>query len=156
MTKAKQTIDPGAIFAIPRTEGGFYFVVHLESNRFGSSFGILQGFNESPQFSDAFKVVALNKYIYTGTKAVRNGNWKAAGSDSKLLGLFPEKPEIFHQKAFQQASQSIGEFGSAESAEGVLRDLTESEANDVFLSQPPYRQIMIETEFEVFLHKLLG
>ena len=156
MAKAERRAPPkpGEIFAVPRSEGGYCFVVHLATNRFGEAFGILEGQYEVARLPDEWKAVPLKHPVYTGKALVANGRWQQLAHREELLDLFPRTPEIYHSKSDHQANPLIGPFGSGEAPSGELRALEEAEARDIGLGGR-YRQIMLEEEFERYLQNTL-
>jgi len=146
---------PGDLFAIPREQGGYYFVVHVASNRFGEAFGILNGYYEAPILPDEWIAVPARHAGYTGKALVANGRWKRIVNRLGVARLFPQAPEIFHAKSDNQTDPCIGPFGSGEAPSGELRNIEKAEAQDLGLGGN-YRQIMLEEQFERFVGDALG
>lgn len=146
---------PGDLFAIPRDQGGYYFVVHVASNQFGEAFGILAGHYEAPMLPNGWIAVPIRHAVYTGKALVANGRWKCFANRQDVLRLFPQTPEIFHAKSDNQTDPCIGPFGSGEKPSGQLREIGEAEAKDLGLGRD-YRQIMVEEQFERFVRASLG
>lgn len=155
MAKRLTASKPGDVVAVPRHKGGFYFVLHLASNRFGEAFGLFQGHNEVPNVSSDWKPLPLLTYAYTGNYFIKSGRWIKVGQRDDLRRLFPPTPEIFHSKSDNLSNPAIGPYGSAETPEGELRHLTLQEATDIGMMSNDYRQVMVEEEFERYLNNTL-
>jgi hypothetical protein len=151
----KVSLKPGDILAIPREKGGYYFVIFITSNRFGEAFGIFQGHRQIPYVSSKWEPAPAKLPGYTGRALVVSGRWRRIGHREDLLDLFPTSPEIYHSKSDHPLDDQIGPYGSGETATEELRDLTESEANEIGLIQGTYRQIMLEEQFEKYLQDTL-
>lgn len=156
VNRKKVTLVPGDIVAIPRMMGGYYFIVHIASNQFGEAFGLLGGHSDVPELPSDWAPVPIKYPTYSGNAFVANGRWKRVGHRDDLLGLFPKSPPIYHSKSDNILNDSIGKYGSAETASGELRDLTESDADEIGVLARKYRQIMLEEEFEGYLQSRLG
>jgi hypothetical protein len=152
----KVTLKPGAILAIPRKMGGFYFVIYITTNQFGDAFGIFDGHRQVPYVSSRWKPVPAKFPVYTGKALVVSGRWSRIDHREDLLDLFPKSPEIYHSKSDNPSNDRIGPYGSGETVTGELRELTESEAKQIGLIQGTYRQVMLEEEFEKYLQETLG
>ena len=146
---------PGDIFAVPRKDGGFRFIAHLTLNRFGHAFGMLQGSYEFRSLPERWNPIPVGYPVYTGATLVRSGKWHLIGKAKEVLALFPQKIEIFHRKTDNLADPKIGPFGSGETSESELRNLSEGEAYDIDLGNT-YRQIMLEEQFEDHLERTIG
>lgn len=156
MSKKSPALNEGDIVAIPRQRGGYYVVLHLASNRFGEAFGLFDGHIDEPQITSAWLPIPISIHVYTGKNSVRNGRWSRIGCREELRSLFAKKPEIYHAKSDNPSNTAIGPFGSAETADGDLRQLSESESRGIGLPQGRYRQIMLEEQFEQFLERTIG
>ena len=154
--KKTLALRPGDVVAIPRNKGGYYFVLHLASNRFGEAFGLLQGYRETPDVTSGWEPVPLSRHVYTGNHLVKTGRWRKVGHREDLRGLFAPTPEIYHIKADHPSNPAIGPHGSAETPEGELRHLSEPEATGIGLKHGTYRQLMVEEQFEQYLQDTLG
>ena len=120
---------PGDVLAIPTAGGANHRAVVILRNRFGTALGPLRG------------SAARQRPIYTDDYAVASGAWRIVGHDESLLALFAAEPEIYHSPALAFPGVSIGEFGSAETAAGVLREISREEAEEVGLLDGSYRQV---------------
>lgn len=156
MRKTTAALKPGDVVAVPRTKGGYYIVLHLASNRFGEAFGLFQGHRETPSIPSGWEPVPLSKHVYTGNHLIKTGRWQKIAHRADLRGLFAPSPEIYHSKADNLSNPAIGSYGSAETPEGELRDLSERESTDLGLKHGTYRQLMIEEQFEHYLQGALG
>jgi hypothetical protein len=156
MGKRGVTLKPGDVVAVPRNRGGYYFVLHLASNRFGEAFGLFQGHNETPDITAGWNPVPLPNHVYTGSHLVKTGRWQKVGHREDLRGLFSATPEIYHSKADNPSNSAIGRYGSAETPEGKLRELSEPEATSIGLKQGTYRHLMIEEQFEQYMQDAIG
>jgi len=152
----KVSLKPGDLLAIPREKGGFYFVIYITSNRFGEAFGIFEGHWPVPHLPSSWTPVPANLPVYTGKSLVVSGRWRRIDHREDLLDLFPKSPEIYHSKSDHPSDDQIGPYGSGETATEELRNLTESEANQIGLIQGTYRQVMLEEQFEKYLDETLG
>ena len=149
-------LKPGDILAIPRENGGYYFVIFITSNRFGEAFGIFDGHGQAPYLCTTWEPVPIKDPVYTGKALVVSGRWRQIGHRQDMLDLFPRSPEIYHSKSDNPSNNNIGSYGSAEVSTGELRALTEAEANRIGLIAGTYRQIMIEEQFQKYLQDTLG
>jgi hypothetical protein len=146
----------GDIFAIPRNDGGYYFVVHVASNRFGEAFGVLSSYYETAALPSGWRPSPVKTPVYTGPAFIRNGRWKRVEYREDVLEMFSSEPEIYHSKTDNPSNESIGPFGSGETPDGELRELEKAEAEEIGLILGTYRQIMLEEEFEKYLHTTVG
>jgi hypothetical protein len=149
-------LKPGDILAIPRRKGGYYFVIFITSNQFGDAFGIFVGHKKIPYVSPKWNPTPVKYPVYSGDALVVKGRWKRVGDREDLLRLFPKSPEIYHSKSDDSEDDEIGRYGSGETASGKLRNLAESEAKEIGLTQETYRQVILEEEFEDHLQDTLG
>ncbi len=78
-----------------------------------------------------------------------DGTWPVVGHDEGLLAAFPSEPEIYHWP--DPTWPGIGEFGSAETAADVRRDISEAEAREVGLLDGTYCQVYLEEELQAKL-----
>jgi hypothetical protein len=152
----KVSLKPGDVLAIPREKGGYYFVIYIISNRFGEAFGIFGGHRQVPHVASRWEPVPVRLPVYTGKSLVVSGRWRRIDHREDLLDLFPKSPEIYHSKSDNPSNDRIGPFGSGETSAEELRDLTESEANQIGLIQGTYHQGMLEEQFEKYLQDTLG
>ncbi|WP_406063103.1 hypothetical protein [Micromonospora sp. NBC_00860] len=136
---------PGDVVAIRPRNNDFRLAVVLAHNRFGMAVAFLQGTSRSSlKIPDRPKSATLP--VYTDDHLIRNGTWPIVGHDEGLLTLFSSDPEIYHAPDPIFADVGIGEYGSAETAAGVLRNLSEREAREVGLLDGTYRQIVTSEE----------
>lgn len=156
MTKRRTSVTPGTILGIPREEGGYYPVIYITSNRFGDAFGLFDGFVQEPHIPSTWSPTPILRPVYSGTSLIEAGRWVRLGHRADLLKLFPNAPEIYHAKVHHPANPKIGPYGSAETPTEELRQLTETEANEIGLTNNSYRQVRLEEELEQFLNDTLG
>jgi hypothetical protein len=153
---AKITPKPGDIVSIPAGgDNQFYLAVLLQKNRFGTAFGFFKGkYAVIPNFQKS--PPPIHKYpIYSDTALVKNGKWQIIGHDERLLLLFPDSPEIFHEKIYHMDDPDIGPFGSGETATEQLRHLTFEEATEIGLLNEEYSSCYLGEDLEPVLEKLL-
>lgn len=156
MRRKAAALKPGDVVAVPRNKGGYFLVLHLASNRWGDAFGLFQGHRATPDVGSDWEPVPLPEHVYTGDHLIKTGRWKKVGHREDLRSLFASAPEIYHSKADNQSDPAIGPHGSAETADGRLRHLSEQEATDAGLKKGTYRQLMIEEQFEQYLQDVIG
>jgi hypothetical protein len=130
----------GDVVAIPRKSGGYTLAVVVARNRFGTALGPLRGSFPFPRVASESRYDASARPTYTDEVAIRNGTWSIVDHVEALLSLFPDEPGIYHAPDLQWPGIQIGEFGSAESPSGSLREISEQEAEEVGLLNGAYRQ----------------
>lgn len=156
MNRKNVALEPGDVVAVPRSGGGYHLVLLLASNRFGDAFGPFQGHVATLEIPSNWDPRPLRNHVYTGRRMISTGRWRKIARREDLLHKFSSLPEIYHSKADHAADPAIGPHGSAETADGRLRPISESEAVEVGLANGTYRQIMVEEQFEGFLEQSLG
>ena len=147
----RNKLKPGMMFAVPRSNCGFYLLIHLASNRFGDAFGLTEGWQPDTTLPPNLLPNPRLAYVYTGTDFVRNGRWRYIGDRPELLDAYENDPEIFHRKEDHPDDPTIGPYGAAESASGRLRCLSKEEYFASPFASSNYRQIMLEEEVEDLL-----
>lgn len=142
----------GDVVAIPVGNSGYRMAVVIARNRFGTAIGLLGPATAHPHLSKASLETAVRKFVYTDDQLFAKRVWLIVGNDDKLLSLFPSDPEIYHGPDPIFPNAQLGEFGAAETAAGVMRQIAKSEAEDVGLLDNSYRQLFVST----YLHQLLA
>lgn len=79
MGKKTAALKLGDVVAVPRNKGGYYFVLHIATNRFGEAFGIFQSYQESPDIMSDWEPVPLPIHVYSGDHLIKTGRWKEGG-----------------------------------------------------------------------------
>ena len=153
--KLRQILKPGSIVAVPRHLSGYYYLVHLTNNCFGESFGLIDGHFLTTDLNESALLKPYRKYVYTDSEYVRKQRWQIIGLRPDLLLYYPEDPEIFHRKSNNVDNPDIGDYGSAENSEGILRSLTEEESKSIPLDSS-YQYVLLESEVENFLNRQLN
>jgi len=152
--KVPQKILPGTVIGVPSGEGDAFAVLYLTSNTFGHAFGILKGRFRHLRTNSRFE--ASQSHVYSSLRPVREGRWKLLGIRPDLISMFPSDPEIYHRKSGRNLENpSIGPFGSAETANGELRNLSQEEADSVGLSSGEYSQVLTEKQFVAYLQRMV-
>jgi hypothetical protein len=139
----------GDLLAVPARGGGFHVVLVIARNRFGTALGLLNGVHRLPKPTE--RLVPGDRYIYTDDHQVAAGAWHAIGHDDSLLTAFPGDPEIYHRPG-----PETGEFGAAETSDGVLREIGPDEQRAVGLHDGTYRQGYVSTQVGRLLDELEG
>jgi len=139
-----QRIRPGTVMGIPLDASAWQPAVYLTSNTFGAAFGICEGVLSEPNISADWQPKAVSGHIYSELRPVREGRWKILAVRPDLLRLFPAEPEIYYDKRDYSDNPSIGPFGSAESPNGTLREISEAEAQSVGLISGQYQRVLSE------------
>jgi hypothetical protein len=143
----------GDIVAIPAKDGRNFIAVIVARNRFGIALGLFKGTNDAGPIS-IHSHAPVEKYpVYTGKEFIESGRWKIVGHDDELLSLFPAEPEIYHYQLKDQPKPGIGPYGSGETAEGRLRDLSKEEAEEIGLHSEEYRAIYLPDMLEQYLNR---
>jgi hypothetical protein len=155
----KITPSRGDIISIPLDSASsehsfFYMLVLIEKNQFGFAFGLFSGIFKHIDIHQIHHLKIKKYPIYSGTRFISNRKWAIIGNNPKALSLFPNHPEIFHYKIYNQDDENIGFFGSGESPNGTLRDLTEQEAIEIGLFSERYESTYLEEELKQALHYL--
>ncbi|MCC6133128.1 MAG: hypothetical protein IT186_24625 [Acidobacteria bacterium] len=147
LEKRPRKTAPGMLLAVPLNTR-WRFVLYLGSNRFGDALGILGGSGRTPTNVPEV-LVPHGKPVYSSLREVRSGRWRVTACRPDLMSLFPSMPEIYHAKTgLNLENTRIGEFGSAESPDGRLRQIDSIEARDVGLLDGRYRQVLQPDEVE--------
>jgi hypothetical protein len=155
MIKSRNALTPGTVFGIPRKNGGYYCVIYIASNQFGEAFGLFSGSVQESYLPSSWVPLPILRPVYSGKHLITTGRWVALGKREDLLKLFPEAPEIFHAKSDNVSNPKIGTYGSAETPDGKLRQLSQTEADEVGLTNGSYRHVRLEEAFEQFLNSTL-
>lgn len=143
------TAKSGDVIAMPTKDQKWLFALYLTSNRFGTALGL---FFEKSQNLKASEQLTPNTAIYTGDRFIKNGRWKIVGSKPEWLSLFPGNLEILHFNEHPGMTRSkIGEFGSAESPDGKMRQLKNGESDGFGFLGEKYRQGYLEEYLESLL-----
>jgi hypothetical protein len=139
--KRRVKAQPGDVIAIP-VDGGYRLAVMITRDGRGMALGLFSGAMATPR-AGALDPASAKRYpVYTGEHLVADGTWPVVGHDEGLLAAFPSEPEIYHSP--DPAWSGIGEFGSAETADDVMRDISEAEAREVGLLDGTYSQVYLE------------
>jgi hypothetical protein len=124
-SRRKVVLRPGDVVAVPRPQGGFYFVVFLGDGFAGPGFGLLTGHSLVARLGHDKPVQAGFKYpVYSDIRPIMSGRWRIVGNDERLLSLFPGGLEVLFPQVNTLDSGNIGPFGSVRSPSGELRHLT--------------------------------
>jgi hypothetical protein len=140
--------EPGDVVAIPAAAGGYHPAVVLTKNRFGTALGLFTGTSPNGQVG-RLRNNPQNP-VYTDESLIKNGTWPVVDHDDSLVALFPPDPPIYH-KPNAWPGMDTGEHGAAETADGTITPIPESEAQEVGLTNGTYRQ----TRNAAFLQKQL-
>jgi len=152
--KGKVVLKPGDLIAIPaEVRSGCYLALFIVTNGFGYAYGLFEGRHNKKPLSRASHLKPLQYPIYSGRAFVANGRWQIIGNYPHLLPLFPSVPELFHSKRDNENNPKIGSFGSGESPNNALRQLSEAEARTLGLLDGSYRQCLLEQEIEALLNR---
>jgi hypothetical protein len=137
----------GDMIAIPVSRMGYRTAVVVARDRFGTALGLFLDSRWVPT-SALDPARARPQPVYTDDARIVDGTWPVVGHDKTLLAAFPNEPAIYHAPDLTWPGIRIGPFGSAETARGVLRDLTEQEAHEVGLLNGTYRQIHMANDLQ--------
>jgi hypothetical protein len=139
--------------AVPDSDG-WYFLVYLQSTRFGDGFGILNERRSAPELPADWCGDVLSRAVYTTFKIAREARWRILPAREHLISRFPTTIEIYHSKThYNLDNPAIGEFGSAEDPNGRLRAVTKEEASEVGLLTGDYDQTMLGGELLMYLRR---
>lgn len=141
-------VTPGDVVAIPAASGGYRPAVVLVRNRFGTALGLFAGVSPNGQVGRLRAVPS--RFVYTDESLIKNGTWPLVDHDETLCALFPADPPIYHRPNAWPGVDT-GEFGAAETADGTMTPIPESEAGEIGLTAGTYRQ----TTHAAFLQKQL-
>lgn len=150
----KRTINAkrGDVVAIPSDGGSYHLAVVLVArNRFGTALGILRGKLRFPRIGGQDRYQARARPLYVDDHLIRNGAWPIVDHVDGLLSLFPDEPEIYHAPDQLWPGDQAGEFGSAESPSGGLRQIDKEEAEEVGLLSGAYRQVYVSGHLQQLL-----
>lgn len=147
LQQKKFTAQPGDVIAIPTQDHQWLFALYLTSNRFGTALGLFFEKCKDPRPPQQLKA---NVAIYTGGRLIKNGRWRIVGFKPELMSLFPDNLDILHQKN-QLSRSTIGEFGSAESPDGKIRQLKKGEDAGFGFVGNQYTQSYLEEYLETLL-----
>lgn len=149
--KVTKRLSRGDLIAVPSKTSGFFVIVYLGDGKsgFGETFGVLKG--KLQRIGKAWKPVSTGRWFGSTLHAIREGRWRVIGHRPDVADLFPKEPHKYHAKKYHRDNSAIGEFGSAETPDGVLRSVTREEAELVGLLNGEYRYSMLEDEFVAYL-----
>jgi hypothetical protein len=139
---SKKTVakpKPGAVLAIPASDGGYHMAVVLAHNRFGMALGLIRGTSAQGRLDAGLRGAARKYPVHTSRDLVADGTWKVVQHDESLLALFPSDLVIYHRPNAWSGIDT-GQFGAAETADGTLRMIGPDEAREVGLHDGTYRQ----------------
>lgn len=132
----------GDIVAIPARNGDSFAAIVLARNTFGTALGLFDGTVDASKITADAHPTPRSRHIYTDDAAIASGRWPIVGHDDALRKLFPEEPEIYHKPRPNEPKRrgvpEIGPYGSAETADGTLRNLSQSEAEALGLLEPGF------------------
>lgn len=153
LRKVTKRLSRGDLIAVPSKAGGFFVIVHLGfyEGPFGDIFGVLKG--KMQRIGKGWKPASTGRWFGLTLHAIREGRWRVIGHQPEVADLFPKEPHTYHAKKYNKDNPAIGEFGSAETPDGVLRSITKEEAESVGLLTGEYRYSMLEDEFVAFLER---
>ncbi|MEJ3748634.1 hypothetical protein WEI85_35805 [Actinomycetes bacterium KLBMP 9797] len=156
LRRAKARARVGDIISVPAGRLDQHLVVILCRNRFGTAFGLIRGRYPLRRPATELDAAATGIAVYCDEHAITSRRWRIVGHDDRLLGRFPTDPEIYHrpQPPFP-GMPPVGEFGSAETASGPLRDLTAAEAHAIDLDGS-YQQVYLHDQFEEVIAALIA
>jgi hypothetical protein len=146
----------GDVVAIPTEGGGFHTAVILAINKYGVAYGIFEGASKLPRpVSSDFHPPPRKHPVYSTDEFVASGRWPVVGHDEGLRALFPAEPEMYYRKQVipgaERAMEKIGPYGTARTASGGKRDLTQEEAEELGLLDGTYRQTYQPEQLEKHL-----
>jgi hypothetical protein len=130
---------PGDVLAIPAKDGGYHMAVVVALNRFGTALGLFQGTSAYGRLDLHLRRAPRKSPVYTDNGRIADGTWRIVGHDQSLLALFPSNPPIYHRPNAWPGIAYTGEFGAAETADGVLRLMGPDEAREAGLQDGTYR-----------------
>jgi hypothetical protein len=146
----------GDLLAIPARDGRYFVAVVVDRNSFGTALGLFTraaGRAALPTVPAADPPHLQPRPVYTGEDEVQAGRWTVIGHDEDLPRLF-HAPEIYHRPAdIPGLDMDLGQFGSAETPDHRLRQLTEAEADEVGLRDGTYRAIRLGDDLEAHLNE---
>jgi immunity protein 26 of polymorphic toxin system len=149
--RRKLSSKVGDIVAIPINEGAYVLASVVAKNQFGTALGLYKGQGKlRPLSIDSHPPVRPHP-VYTGEESIASGRWEIIGHDKNLLPLFPSNPEIYHQQNLKDPHPQLGPFGSGETADGNLRELSKSEAQELGLLDGGYTQVLLPDSLEAML-----
>jgi hypothetical protein len=131
---------PGDVLAIPAKDGGYHMAVVVALNRFGTALGLFQGTSAYGWLDLHLRRAPRKSPVYTDNGRIADGTWRIVGHDQSLLALFPSNPPIYHRPNAWPGIADTGEFGAAETADGVLRLIRPDEAREAGLQDGSYQQ----------------
>ncbi len=153
LRKVTKRLSRGVLIAVPSKAGGFFVIVHLGfyEGPFGDVFGVLKG--KVQRIGKKWEPVSIGRWFGLTLHAIREGRWRVIGHRPEVADLFPKEPYTYHAKKYNQDNPAIGEFGSAETPDRVLRSITKEEAESVGLLTGEYSYAMLEDGFVAFLER---
>jgi hypothetical protein len=128
----------GDILAIPAADGQSFLAVVVARNNFGTAVGLFDGTHPAKPVSALKHPPIVRVPVYVDDAALVSGRWLIVGHDDGLRKLFPANPEIFYPPRDDRPAR--GPYGSAETVDGHLRQLSEQEAREVGLFDPGFTQ----------------
>lgn len=150
--RGQARLKAGDVVAIPAARGGFFRAVFIASNRFGTAFGICRGRFALRSPGPHWLPDPMPIPYYCHPQFVKTGRWPIVAHLPELLRLFPRSLVRYHAKADHPANERVGEFGSAETTEGVMRHLTKVEAESLGLFRTGFSQSFIGESCELYLN----
>jgi hypothetical protein len=154
LSRVPRKILPGTLIGVPSGEGDAFAILYLTSNTFGDAFGILKGRFRHLRTNSKFE--SSQRHVYSSLRPLREGRWRLLGIRPDLISMFPSNPEIYHRKSGRNLENpSIGPFGSAETANGELRNLSREEADAVGLLSGDYSQVLMEKQLVAYLQRMV-
>jgi hypothetical protein len=166
----------GDVIAIPASKDSVFLVLYLgKFGRFGHAFGILKGRHKRKPPAAQWQAQVVARPFFSGLEGVSSGRWSIIAHRPDWLALFPHEPEYYHSKRDFPDDDSIGPYGSAETASNykgkrdrrdvveyssngesfVLRHLSKREAQEIGLLEISFFQCGLEEQVEAYLKKLL-
>jgi hypothetical protein len=141
----------GDIVAIPGLSSNRHLGVVLTQNRFGTAIGLLHSSSLLPRLRKASRCPAYPRPVYTDDRSIADGEWPIIDHAEDWVRSFSDEPEIYHAPNRLWPGDHVGQFGSAESPTGGMREITREEGEEVGLASGTYRQVYVSQHLQQLL-----
>jgi hypothetical protein len=144
--KRRARAKVGDLVAVPVGPATYRLAVVVARNGFGTALGLFEGEHRTLRPSIADIGAARYRPVYTDEHLIADGTWPVVAHDESLLSRFSAQPERYHWP--DSAWPGIGPFGSGETPDGKLRNLSEEESREIGLLDGTYQHPRLSEDLQ--------